>query len=219
MDPHGSARAYAIDDDAGAVHRGISLAERGDHAVTASLGRAEVNEQHLVFPVVDDLRQEVPAARQVRCRELALEDRVLQVVAEPAHGLVDLREPAVVADVVADQVRVPHLSCIGRSRQTLRVRPHAKARPPAATGLIVALSGRNRLRGFVEEVRIDGILGQVRLRIGDQLLTAVITADAIHELKLKRGDDAIAIVKSTEVMIAREGVVPEPAMARPRRRP
>ena len=41
--------------------------------------------------------------------------------------------------------------------------------------MIVALSGRNRLRGFVEEVRVDGLLAQVRLRIGDQMLTAVIT--------------------------------------------
>src|SRR5437868_3592560 len=73
-----------------------------------------------------------------------------------------------------------------------------------ATGLIVALSGRNRLRGFVEEVRTDGLLGQVRLRIGDQTLTAVITSDALSELKLRRGDDALAIIKSTEVMIARE---------------
>ena len=76
------------------------------------------------------------------------------------------------------------------------------------TGLIVALSGRNRLRGFVEEVRIDGLLGQVRLRIGDQTLTAVITSDAVSELKLRRGDDAMAIIKSTEVMIAREAEVP-----------
>jgi len=78
-----------------------------------------------------------------------------------------------------------------------------------ATGLIVALSGRNRLRGFVEEVRVDGLLGQVRLRIGDQTLTAIITADALSELKLRRGDDALAIIKSTEVMIAREAEVPE----------
>ena len=76
--------------------------------------------------------------------------------------------------------------------------------PRRSTGLIVALSGRNRLRGFVEEVRIDGLLGQVRLRIGDQTLTAVVTADALSELKLRRGDDALAIIKSTEVMVARE---------------
>jgi len=79
--------------------------------------------------------------------------------------------------------------------------PRTNQRP---AGLIVALSGRNRLRGFIEEVRVDGLLGQVRLRIGDQTLTAVITADALRELNLKRGDDALAIIKSTEVMIARE---------------
>ena len=68
-----------------------------------------------------------------------------------------------------------------------------------------ALSARNRLHGFIQEVRIDGLLAQVRLRVGDQSLTAVITADAVRALKLRRGDDSIAIVKSTEVMIARSG--------------
>jgi molybdopterin-binding protein len=77
------------------------------------------------------------------------------------------------------------------------------APPPRVEGVLVALSGRNQLRGIVEEVRGDGLLSQVRLRIGDQLLTAVITRDAVNELKLKRGDEAVAIVKSTEVMIGR----------------
>src|SRR5262245_14031489 len=95
--------------------------------------------------------------------------------------------------------------------------PAAKRKAPA-TGLIVALSGRNRLRGFVEEVRVDGLLAQVRLRIGDQTLTAVITGDAIQELKLRRGDSAVAIIKSTEVMIAREAALPEPPRAARRRR-
>jgi molybdopterin-binding protein len=85
---------------------------------------------------------------------------------------------------------------------------------PGPLGVIVALSGRNRLRGYVDEVRVQGLLAQVRLRIGDQTLTAVVTADAVAELKLKRGDDAVAIVKSTEVMIGREAGDGE----RPRRR-
>lgn len=80
--------------------------------------------------------------------------------------------------------------------------PYVK--PKNEPGLFVGLSGRNKLRGYVEEVRVDGLLAQVRLRIGHQLLTAVVTADAVAELKLKRGDDAVAIVKSTEVMIGRE---------------
>jgi molybdopterin-binding protein len=86
------------------------------------------------------------------------------------------------------------------------------------TGLIVTLSGRNQLRGFVEEVRIDGLLGQVRLRIGDQRLTAIITSDALSVLKLRRGDSALAIVKATEVMIAREAEAPDVPVRRRRRR-
>src|SRR6516225_7807070 len=98
-----------------------------------------------------------------------------------------------------------------------RQRPMERAkRREGPVALIVALSGRNRLRGFVDEVRVDGLLGQVRLRVGDQALTAVITREALDELKLKRGDDAVAIIKSTEVMIAREQVA-QPAK-RPRRR-
>ena len=87
------------------------------------------------------------------------------------------------------------------ARRSSPAAPRTRARD---TGLLVALSGRNRLRGFVEEVRVDGLLAQVRLRIGDQMLTAVITRDAAQELRLARGDDAIGLIKSTEVMIARE---------------
>jgi molybdopterin-binding protein len=84
-------------------------------------------------------------------------------------------------------------------------RPSSKAprasRPPI---VLAALSGRNQLRGVVEEVRTDGLMAQIRLRIGDQSLTAIITRDAIDALRLKRGDEALAVIKSTEVMIAKE---------------
>ena len=79
------------------------------------------------------------------------------------------------------------------------------ARPAKGqAGVLVALSGRNQLRGVVEEVRVEGLLAQVRLRIGDQRLTAVITRDAVEALKLKRGQPALAVIKSTEVMIGLE---------------
>ncbi len=77
-----------------------------------------------------------------------------------------------------------------------------RPRPTDPDESVAGLSARNRLHGFIDEVRVDGLLAQVRLRVGDQSLTAVITADAVRALKLRRGDDAIAIVKSTEVMIA-----------------
>ena len=90
--------------------------------------------------------------------------------------------------------------------------------PKRTAGAIVALSGRNQLRGIVEEVRVEGLLAQIRLRVGDQSLTAVITRDAVDELKLKRGDDALAVVKSTEVMIARSVASPDEATGRTRYR-
>ena len=76
-------------------------------------------------------------------------------------------------------------------------------------GVLMSVSGRNRLTGVVEEVRREGLLAQVRLRVGDQSLTAVITRDAVDELGLRRGDEATALIKATEVMVAREVNVPE----------
>ena len=89
------------------------------------------------------------------------------------------------------------LSSTGRLPKT-----SAPIRP--VSGVLVSLSGRNQLRGIVEEVRVEGLLAQVRLRIGEQRLTAVITRDAIEALKLKRGQQALAVIKSTEVMIGLE---------------
>ncbi len=87
-------------------------------------------------------------------------------------------------------------------------------------GVLVSISGRNQLRGVIDEVRMEGLLAQVRLRVGDQTLTAVITRDAVSALKLKRGTPALAIIKSTEVMIATEAEPAggAPATRRPRRR-
>ena len=90
------------------------------------------------------------------------------------------------------------------SSPSLATTPMSQTASTVAAGADVLISGRNQRRGVVEEVRGDGLLAQVRLRIGDQRLTAIITQDAVAELRLKRGDEALAIIKSTEVMIARE---------------
>jgi len=92
-----------------------------------------------------------------------------------------------------------------------------RTRTPDPDESLVGLSARNRLHGFIDEVRIDGLLAQVRLRVGDQSLTAVITADAVRALRLRRGDDAMAIIKSTEVMIATSRVSTASAKRRSRK--
>src|ERR1700751_5382877 len=65
------------------------------------------------------------------------------------------------------------------------------------------ISGRNQLIGRVLDVKYDGLLAQVTLAIGEQHITSIITADAAKELRLKGGERAAALIKSTEVMILR----------------
>jgi molybdopterin-binding protein len=65
------------------------------------------------------------------------------------------------------------------------------------------VSGRNQLAGKVVSVRIEGLLAEVVLQVGDAHVTAIITAGAVRELQLKKGDTAAALIKSTDVMIER----------------
>jgi molybdopterin-binding protein len=65
------------------------------------------------------------------------------------------------------------------------------------------ISGRNQLFGRVLGVKYSGLLAQVLLKIGEQQITAIITADAAKEMRLKAGERAAALIKSTEVMILR----------------
>jgi len=65
------------------------------------------------------------------------------------------------------------------------------------------VSGRNQLAGKVVSIRIDGLLAEVVLAVGDTSVTAIITASAVREMQLKKGDGAAALVKSTDVMIER----------------
>ena len=63
------------------------------------------------------------------------------------------------------------------------------------------VSGRNQLIGKVVSVRVEGLLAQIVMDIGEQQITSIITADAARELNLKKGDTAAALVKSTDVMV------------------
>jgi len=65
------------------------------------------------------------------------------------------------------------------------------------------VSGRNQLVGKVVSIRIEGLLAEVVLAVGDSRITSIITAGAVRELQLKKGDTAAALIKSTDVMIER----------------
>jgi len=70
-------------------------------------------------------------------------------------------------------------------------------------GTFRKISGRNQLIGRIVDIKYSGLLAQVTLRIGEQHITSIITADAARELRLKPGERVAALVKSTEVMILR----------------
>jgi len=123
--------------------------------------------------------------------------------------MLSMTKNANVFDSLRQRVKVPVISFPGDAGQVVSTAD--------AILFLSMVSGRNRLRGIVEEVRREGLVAQVRLRIGDQSLTAVITRDALDELRLKRGDEATARVKATEVMVAKE-VLPEVEPASARRR-
>jgi molybdopterin-binding protein len=89
-----------------------------------------------------------------------------------------------------------------------RYLPAATARPTATSReRFRNVSGRNQLVGTIVEVRISGLLAKVVLEIGEppraQRITSIITADAVREMQLRKGQTAAALMKSTEVMIAR----------------
>lgn len=66
------------------------------------------------------------------------------------------------------------------------------------------LSARNQLRGIVSAVRGEGVLCEVTVRLGDgQEMTSVITRRSADRLGLRRGVQAVAVIKSTEVMLFR----------------
>lgn len=66
------------------------------------------------------------------------------------------------------------------------------------------LSARNVLPGTVKEIVTGAVTSHVRLQVGDTLVTASITNEAVAELGLKAGDKAYAVIKATDVMIGRD---------------
>jgi molybdopterin-binding protein len=76
---------------------------------------------------------------------------------------------------------------------------------PAAANRSLEISARNRLSGQVSRLLLDGLMAEVHVRIGDQDLVSVITRSSAERLGLKIGDEVLAVIKSTEIMIGKRG--------------
>lgn len=66
------------------------------------------------------------------------------------------------------------------------------------------ISARNQLKGTVKSIKLGNIMAEVVLDVNGQELVAAITRSSVERLGLKVGDTAAAVIKATEVMIAKD---------------
>ena len=74
-------------------------------------------------------------------------------------------------------------------------------RKSASDRPIVAQSARNRFPGIVTRVERDGVAAVVEVIAGPHRLVSLMTAEAVDELDLKVGDEAVCVVKATNVIV------------------
>ena len=67
----------------------------------------------------------------------------------------------------------------------------------------VEISARNQLHGRVTAVSFGGVMAEVRIQIGGQDLVSVITRASAERLGIKVGDEVVALIKATEVMVGK----------------
>jgi molybdopterin-binding protein len=91
---------------------------------------------------------------------------------------------------------------VARDASNRRVVPASEIDRLRGDGQGEHLTARNRFRGTVTDVKVDGLMAQVELVVTDPVrIVALVTRDAVEELGLKKGMAATAIVKSTNVMV------------------
>jgi molybdopterin-binding protein len=66
-------------------------------------------------------------------------------------------------------------------------------------------SARNRFAGLVTDLRVDGVMAQVELQCGPFRVVSLMSSEAVHDLGLELGSVAVAVVKSTNVIVETAG--------------
>jgi molybdopterin-binding protein len=69
---------------------------------------------------------------------------------------------------------------------------------------IMPLSARNHLKGEVTDVLLGTVTALITVKVGNNLVESVITRRSAEEMKLKKGDQVVAVIKATEVMIQKD---------------
>jgi molybdate transport system regulatory protein len=88
-----------------------------------------------------------------------------------------------------------------RAHDVHRVRADARVAP--ARGVRMKVSTRNQLKGTVVAVTLGNVMATIELEVGGQRVVAAVTRESAEDLGLKVGDEAVALVKATSVMVGK----------------
>ncbi len=67
------------------------------------------------------------------------------------------------------------------------------------------ISARNKMNGKITDIKTGGVMVSVKIQVEEPgEITALITKESVEKLGLKEGDDATAIIKSTEIIVGKE---------------
>jgi molybdopterin-binding protein len=93
---------------------------------------------------------------------------------------------------------------VDRDSANRRVVPAAEVERLSGRGSSDALSARNRFRGVVRSVEVDGLLAKVEIDVTEPArVVAIITRESAEQLDLRPGSSAAGVVKATSVMVER----------------
>ena len=67
----------------------------------------------------------------------------------------------------------------------------------------MTISARNHLPGVIEDIVLGNVMAHVTVKVGNNVIESVITRRSAEEMELKKGDSVSAVVKATEVMLAK----------------
>jgi molybdopterin-binding protein len=67
----------------------------------------------------------------------------------------------------------------------------------------MSISARNQLKGTISDIVLGDVMAEVTIQVGQNVIDAIITRRSADELKLKKGDNVIAVIKATEVMVSK----------------
>jgi molybdopterin-binding protein len=67
----------------------------------------------------------------------------------------------------------------------------------------MAVSARNQLKGEITDIVLGTVMAHITIQVGDNIIESVITRRSADELNLKKGDSVTAVIKATEVLVAK----------------